>query len=298
MVKRLVVIDGNPVAYRSFHSPGTRNLCTSTGVKSGLFYGFLRTYLALRKRLPNSHFIICFDAGRSWRNDACAEYKTHAEDVRPGGFSTQMMDVLAFLHYVGIATLQEAMLEADDLISVLVSEWVKVYKSAIIVSSDRDFFQLVSEHILLYDDRAKKFYGPKEVENLTGVKLHYFLNYKCLIGDKADRLSGVYGYGPKRARQVCKNPHQMLFGADLQLFERNRHLMQLPKSAEDLPLHSQERRRIRLSINRLFNDFQIGLHRVSDITSAQELLAAYECKSYTVGDFLYSPTKDTADDRA
>lgn len=284
---RLVVIDGNPVCYRAFHAPGTRRLQTSTGMKSGLFYGFLRTYLALKKRLPNSHFVLCFDAGRSWRNDACAEYKTHAEDGKPNGFSTQMQDVLSFLQCVGIPTFQEPMLEADDLISVLVSEWVKVYNTAIVVSSDRDYFQLVSDNILLYDDRAKKFYGPKEVENLTGVKLQYFLNYKCLIGDKSDCLSGVYGYGPKRARLICKNPQQTLFGADLQIFERNRHLMQLPRSAEQLPLHTAERRRIRLTINRLFDALRTGYQsRVRDVRLAQELLNYYECKVYKAEDFL------------
>lgn len=294
MVSRLVVIDGQPIAYRAFHSPGTRNLQTTTGVPSGLFYGFLRTYLALKKRLPNSHFVICFDSGRSWRNDACAEYKTHAEDGKPNGFLGQLGDVQTFLHCVGVPIFKESMLEADDLISVLVSEWVKVSKSAIIVSSDRDFFQLVSDTILLYDDRAKKFYGPKEVENLTGVKIQYFLSYKCLMGDKSDCLSGVYGYGPKRARMAAKNPEQILFGPDLQIFTRNKLLIKLPRSAEELHLHSAGRRRLRLMISSLFHDFQAGLHRVRDTLAAKELLDAYECKAFTVNDFLYTATKEAS----
>lgn len=290
-MRRLVVIDGNPLAYRAYHSPGTRNLQTSTGVRSGLFYGFLRTYLALRKRLPGSHFVVCFDSTGSWRNTLCGEYKTQGDDGKPNGFLSQINAVQAFLRGVGVPLFKEPMLEADDLISVLASEWVKVAKSAIIVSSDRDFFQLVSERILLYDDRAKKFYGPKEVENLTGVKIQYFLSYKCLMGDKADCLSGVYGYGPKRARMACKNPEQMLFGPDLQIFTRNKLLIKLPRTPEELHLHAAGRRRIRLMIGSLFHDFRYGLLRLADTAAAQDLLDSYECRVFTAHDFLPKTTE-------
>jgi 5'-3' exonuclease len=294
-MQRLVVLDGNPIAYRAFHSPGTRHLRTSTGAASGLFYGFLRTYLALKKRLPKSHFLVCFDAGRSWRNDVCAEYKTHGEDAKPSGFHMQLSDVQEFLKFIGVPVFQEPMLEADDLISVLSCQWLEGARdnSAIIVSSDRDYFQLVSERLMLYDDRAKKFYGPKEVENLTGVRIEYFLNYKCLVGDKADCLSGVYGYGPKKARQYCPYPGRTLSGADLQIYERNRLLIKLPRTAEEVRLHSQDRRRIRLTMQRVFADFTsgLGLVDVGLALRATHLLTYYECKAFCVEDFLALPAK-------
>lgn len=289
MHTRLVLIDGNPLMYRAYHSPGTRHLTTSTGRKSGGFYGLLKIFLALRKRLKLSHYVMCFDMGASWRNDVSAAYKTHGNGVKPEGFLPQLEDAQAFLHMVGVPVYKVPLLEADDLIGVFASEWVRLSPThtVIIVSSDRDYFQLVSDRIMLYDDKAKKFYGPQEVEDVMGVALTHVLHYRCLVGDKSDGLRGVPGYGPKRAREFCSDPEARLMEFDRAWFTYNRHLMQLPRHPFDLQVSIAERKRLHTETNKLMAHLLQGLTPTLVRPGlAQELLDTYECRSIQVNDFL------------
>jgi len=287
-VKRLIIIDGNPVMYRAYHAPGTRHLRTSKKQPSGGFFGFLRTFLALKKRLEKSHYLFCFDHGRSWRNEVSDEYKTHSEASKPVGFSEQLEDARHFLTLVGVPVAREPWLEADDLISVYACQWTETPgHTAVIVSSDRDYFQLVSDSIMVYDDRAKKFYGPREVEQTLGVKLKYTLDYRCLVGDKADRLSGVLGFGPKRASSLCHIAPAVLKGLDLQIYERNKLLMQLPRSAYELHVPMSDRKRVHHDVLRQFQRFHLGCQTgLVQPALAQALLDSYECRSLDLYDFL------------
>lgn len=286
---RLIVIDAHPLAYRSYHAPGTCNLQTSTGGLSGAFFGFLRSYLQLRTRFHGSPCVFCFDSGRSWRNEMFAGYKTHGEEDKPSAFLTQLNDARKFLVALGVPVFMEPMLEADDLIGVLASEWVANFKdhTAIIVSSDRDFWQLVSENIMLYDDRAKTFYGPDEVEKKTGVPLHHYLNYKCLIGDTADKIPGVPGYGPVKAARICHAPAMFLIGTDLDLLLRNSLLMTLPITVMQLHAKIAVRQRLHADTLHMFATLKRPmLPHTCNTSVAQALLDQYECKSLNLRDFI------------
>lgn len=287
-MNRLVLIDAHPLAYRSYHSPGTRNLKNSAGRMSGAFYGFLRSYLTLRKRFSAAHFLFCFDSGRSWRNEVFAGYKTHAEEEKPNGFLIQLRDARRFLEALGVPCYSEPLLEADDLISVFACEWVKNLKenTAVVVSSDRDFFQLVSDKIMVYDDRAKKFFGPAEVEKESGVPLERFLMYKCLIGDVADKIPGVAGYGPVKARKFCIDSRLLLQGSSLETFYRNKRLMNLPRSPFQLTVPGAVKLGIAVEIKARFLALSIDEKPVTAIVGAQKLLDTYECKSIKPGDFF------------
>ena len=294
--KRLVVVDANPLMYRSFHSPGTRNLTTSTGMLSGGFYGFLRSYLALRKRFVSAHFVFCFDCGRSWRNDVFSSYKTHGTDTKPNNFSQQLGAVRTFLHAIRVPVFMELRLEADDLISLIACQWVQSNKnnSSIIVSSDRDFFQVVTPSIMVYDDRAKKFYGPAEVEESTGVQVGYFLSYKCMIGDVSDKIPGIRGFGKvKAAACVSNSAIENIFTREQQeIYDRNKRLIQLPKNIWELEAPKIKRDRINTRINKIFSHFMSSpfdrksLIEYMDHCTAQKLLDDYECKSFRIGDFI------------
>jgi DNA polymerase-1 len=292
-IKRLIVIDANPLMYRSFHSPGTRNLKTSTGILSGGFYGFLRSFLTLKKRFKDSRFIFCFDCGRSWRNDFFTDYKSHGEDIKPNGFSIQLGHVEEFLTLIGVPVYKEKNLEADDLISVFTSKWVSRpgNYSAIIVSSDRDFFQLICEKVMVFDDKSKRFFGPAEVKVHIGVDCTDFLTYKCIIGDISDKIPGIKGYGPVRARNLCTNKNwDDLSKEDVEIYRRNKHLIKLPTDVADLQAPSSVRDWYYMELEFLIKTWLKGapykLFSMKDIMDATKLLTYYECKSYTLEDFI------------
>ena len=290
-MNRLVLIDSHPLLYRSYYSPGTRSLKTSTNILSGGFFGFIMSYITLRSRFPKSHFIFCFDSGASWRNKVYPAYKSHHPPGTLEGFDGQLSDIRSFIWALDIPTFIQSGLEADDLISVCACEWVSSKKdgTAVIVSSDRDFFQLVSEKISCYDDRAKTFYGPAEVEAKTGVKPKHIVNYKALLGDVSDNISGVYGYGPKKAALYAKHnhPNEYLDADELPVFYKNTKLICLPQSLGELGVHLSRAGLNRISdrLEEAFDLFHGRRLRNIDLFEMERLLKLYEVKTININSF-------------
>ncbi len=197
MKTRLLAIDGHPLLYRSYFQRTVGTLKTKSRMPSGAVFGFLRSVLSLKQRFPDAHIAFAFDSGPSWRNTILVDYKHYGTRVPPIGFADQLAAIQQFIGAVGYPILCEKGLEADDLLSVLVSRWLGYFPkhTSIIVSSDRDFFQLVTDRCALYDDRQKRFFGPEEVACETGVYPEDYLNYKCVVGDTSDHIKGLKGYG-------------------------------------------------------------------------------------------------------
>lgn len=111
---------------------------------------------------------------------------------------------------------------------------------AVIVSTDTDFFQLVSENIAVYHYHGKNsiWYSIGEVEKKYGLPPSRYLDYKALVGDKSDTISGVKGIGPKTALKVLKN-ERLLTPEEQAIFERNKDLIRLNCSV-NLPYRLNE----------------------------------------------------------
>lgn len=309
MAQRLIVIDSHPLLYRSYYCKEFRELYTgaaseiefsmqsthprtSSGHLSGGFFGFLRSVKSLRQRqrFLRSQFVFVCDSGRSWRNEVVPKYKHYGEKQPLEGFQEQMVDVQQFLKATGYPVIHEPGLEADDLISVVVTRYLSVGSkhTAIIVSSDQDFFQLVSPQCLLYDDRQKKFYGEAEVEAKTGVPVQWYLDYKCLLGDPADNLSGVLGYGKVKAARfvMARQPLASLPTEQFAIFALNRQLMMLPKTVAQLKTSPMSQQAVDICLTRLIDDFTHNTLPLTDMDKAQALLDKYECRSLNVKEYV------------
>ena len=289
-MNRLVVIDAHPVAYRAFYSPGTAHLKTSNGIASGVFYGVLNTFQALKKQLPKSAYLFCFDSFGSWRNAVYPHYKKRTQLSKPDGFIEQLDHVREFLIAAGVSVLRWSELEADDLISLVVSAWNSrsPKSTSVIVSSDRDFFQLVSKKTLCYDDRAKIFYGPEDVWNKIGVPPAYIVNYKCLLGDVADGIKGIRGYGKVKAARYAQfvHPSDFLSEGDTAIFNLNHHLICLPRSMEYIPLDIVEQTALKEDIRDTLEGLSCGNVRAANLERVQELLSIYEVRKFKIEDFI------------
>jgi 5'-3' exonuclease len=302
-MRRLVLIDGNPLLYRSFYSKGTSHLKTSRGALSGAFYGALRTFQAIQKRFPNSDFLFAFDRGLSGRDKIYPGYKPlsgqYESSAKPEGFTKQLLHVQEFLRAMAIPVFAVNGIEADDLISVASYGWVEQFPSrfsAVIVSSDRDFLQLVSPNVLLYDDRSKVFFGPDEVQTQFGVPVDKFVWYKALIGDSSDCIPSVPGYGPVRAKRAVLQGSMPTYKVLSAILRRNYDLIRLPKNSYEIfSLSSEGQQSLELAIADMFRYFLStsykGLQKYLDFDRAQELLNEYECKSLCLESFSkYSTT--------
>lgn len=288
MRTRLLVIDCHPVVYRNLYAKGTRDLKTSAEVPSGAFYGSLKTLLTLKNRFPSAYMLCAFDGGSSGRHGIYPEYKpVHERNLH---VQDTIEHVRSFCSCIGLPVLYEETIEADDLISISASMWIKRNKlyHSMIVSSDNDFFQLVNSRITMFDDRAKLFYGPDEVFAKIGVKVENFIHYKCLYGDVADHIPGIPGFGKVKAAKYAPTGILGVPEEYKEDFQRNKKLISLPHSFKDMEyfLDRKSRSIYTLAVENIFRGWEEDEGRHLNISLARKMLDYYEIKSLSVEDFL------------
>jgi DNA polymerase-1 len=88
--------------------------------------------------------------------------------------------------------------EADDMIAYMSRELPRRFNTQmVIVSSDKDYLQLVNDYVTMYRPVTKVFYGPKDVQKEFGIHPDNFIIYKTMLGDQSDKIEGIKGLGPK-----------------------------------------------------------------------------------------------------
>jgi 5'-3' exonuclease len=111
----------------------------------------------------------------------------------------QIGRLIQYIQCLPVKVLSMDKVEADDIIAFLSVEMTKNEKTqAYIVSSDKDFLQLVDDNITVYAAMEKEFYTPKKVKEKYGIESYNFLTYKVLMGDNSDKIPGIKGLGPKK----------------------------------------------------------------------------------------------------
>ncbi|MGL9732944.1 MAG: DNA polymerase I [Wolbachia sp.] len=194
--KTFTIIDGYGFLFRAYYV--LPNLVTSTGMPIGGVYGFLN--MIFKYIIHSDYLTIAFDSGKkNFRHDLYPEYKanrvTPPEDLIPQ-FAILRKAVEAFnLSYEEIEGY-----EADDIIATLVAKHANHEDfKVIVVSSDKDLFQLLNHNILMFDPIKNIYIDEKQVIGKFGVNSNRLLDLFSLIGDTSDNIPGVPGIGPKTA---------------------------------------------------------------------------------------------------
>jgi DNA polymerase I len=182
------------------------------GHHTGGLVGFLRSLGFLTRTIDPTRIICVFDgqASSSSRKNIDPEYKANRNIKRItnwelfdnkedeyASMTMQMGRLINYLQCLPITLISIDKVEADDTISYLAQEFGKRDKKVTIVSSDKDFLQIVDENINVYSPIKKKTYGKKEVEEEVGMLPENYLIMKSLLGDNSDNLTGIKGLGPK-----------------------------------------------------------------------------------------------------
>jgi DNA polymerase-1 len=162
----------------------------------------------------------------------------------------QMVALGDALNHLPVTTMLYDLVEADDVIGYIATQLRKPDEKVIIMSSDKDFIQLVNKDVSVYSPTKKKIYNIPEVIEEFGIHPHNFINYRMIDGDKSDNISGINGIGLKSIIKgfpilTEENTHDTksmveytnslpkktktheLFLNNLDICERNRRLMQL-----------------------------------------------------------------------
>ncbi|MEK7316434.1 MAG: DNA polymerase I [Candidatus Eisenbacteria bacterium] len=215
----LLLVDGSALLYRS-HFAFIRNpLRTAKGEVTSAVFGVLQILLpVLEQRKPDRVAIVFDTAAPTFRHRVYTEYKAHRPPM-PEDLAAQIPRVREALRLLGLPILEQEGVEADDLIGTLAKEAERDGATAWLLTSDKDFFQLVSDRILILSPRGRG--GELAVVDRHGVRDRYgvgpeeMIDLLALMGDASDNVPGVPGVGEKTAAQLIQKFQTMekLYGA-------------------------------------------------------------------------------------
>jgi len=207
---KVLILDGLNLFFRNF---AMMNMVNPDGVHIGGLGGFFRSLGAMiRQTNPTSVYVVFDGAGStSNRKNLLSEYKGTRNLQRITNWDAfdnieeehdskidQIVRIIQYLKLLPVKTTILDKVEADDIIAVLAEKLVKKHDSTcFIVSSDKDFLQLVTDKIIVYRPMEKEYYTPKVVEEKFGLLPHNFILHKTLLGDNSDNIKGIKGLGAK-----------------------------------------------------------------------------------------------------
>ncbi len=199
IMKRLVLIDGHSVVYRSFFAFIRNPLRNSKGRNTSAIFGFANTLRKVLKELKPDFCAVVLDApGRTFREEVFGEYKAQRPKM-PEELSESLPVVKELVVAWGLKLFEIPGVEADDVIGTLTKMAREQGVEVVIVSSDKDMLQLVGDGVAVYDPWKEKRFGPADVKEKLGVPPEQVPDFLALAGDTVDNIPGVPGIGPKRA---------------------------------------------------------------------------------------------------
>ena len=196
-------IDGHSQAFRAFFGVKTP-LVTARGEPTTAVFGFFRKLFSVLRDYQPDGVAVAFDKGDTWRHEEFVEYKA-TRDAMPDEMRPQMDRIIQVLEALKIPILSLDNFEADDVLGGLARQAAEEGHDVIILSGDRDMFQLVADRVkILYTSGGPSpttsAYGVTEVaERYGGLDPVQFLEMKALVGDNSDNIPGVPGVGEKTA---------------------------------------------------------------------------------------------------
>ncbi len=250
---RYLVVDGNSLTYRAFFALPT-DMATASGQVTNAVFGFTSMLINVLKDHTPDGVLVAFDRPEpTFRHEAEPLYKAQ-RDAAPDILRQQMGLVREVLDAVGITAIDLAGWEADDLIATVTDKLVEAGNDVIIVTGDRDSYQLVSDPAVkvLYNKRGVSdyaLYDEAGIAERTGVTPALYPQYAALRGDNSDNLPGVPGVGEKTAAKLI-NTYGGLDGIFAHVDE------QTPKLRSNLAEH-EERARKNLDLMLLRHDAPI-----------------------------------------
>lgn len=204
--KKLVLIDGNSIAYRAFFALPLLN--NNKGIHTNAVYGFTMMLTKILEDEKPTHILVAFDAGKTtFRHKTFSEYKGGRQKTPPE-LSEQFPYILQLLDAYNIPRYELENYEADDIIGTLSLAAEKDGYTVRVISGDKDLTQLSSEHTTVGITRKGitdiEEYTPLHINEKYGLSPEQIIDMKGLMGDTSDNIPGVPGVGEKTAIKLLK----------------------------------------------------------------------------------------------
>ncbi len=205
-MSRFLLIDGNSLTYRAFFALPT-DMMTSSGQVTNALHGFTMMLATLLRDHDPDGIAVAFDRPeKTFRHERLSSYKANREK-QPDILYEQLALAREIVESLGMCVVDAKGFEADDVLATLANLVKRAEEEAIIVTGDRDSYQLVEDpHIkVLYNKRGVSdyvLYDEDGIKERTGVSPEDYVAYAALRGDTSDNLPGVPGVGEKTAAKL------------------------------------------------------------------------------------------------
>ena len=237
----MILIDSNNLAYIAFFSLGD---LSEGEERTGTIFGFLNIVNRIAAKFGGD-MVFCFDSKKNFRKNKNREYKanrhkdlTHEKKIELNQMHRQITalrkEVLPQMGFNNIRI--SPGYEADDIIA----QYALKYKKAVIVSTDKDLFQLLTKDVSIYDPRAKKVFTKRDFIKRYGITPKQWPRVKAIAGDPSDNIKGIKGVGEKTAIKFIKGKlkeesvaHKNIT-TNLELVLENKKLVRLPYLGKQL----------------------------------------------------------------
>lgn len=205
-MSKIVLIDGHSILNRAFY--GLPDLTNAEGLHTNAIYGFLNIMFKILEEEKPEYLTVAFDVhAPTFRHEMYAEYKgtrkPMADELRQ-----QVPVMKEVLKAMGIKVIEQAGLEADDLLGTIAGRCEEAQMEVVIISGDRDLLQLATDHVEIRIPKTKRTgteiedYYAADVKEKYQVTPKEFIDVKALMGDTSDNIPGVPNIGEKTATKI------------------------------------------------------------------------------------------------
>lgn len=275
--KKIFLIDGSAFLYRAFHA--IRSLNTSKGHPTNATFGFARILLKLLRDNTPEYAVVLFDVkGPTFRHQMYDQYKANRPTM-PEELAVQIPDIKRVIAAFNIPIEEKQGFEADDLVGTYAKLAQEKGFEVVMVTGDKDFMQLVSDHCTLWDPMKDTITDVAKIKKDMGIDPVQFIDILGLAGDSSDNIPGVRGVGPKTAQKLIAR-----FGSIENLYEnldelkKKKKLYENLSASKDIVFLSRDLATIDQSVDvtRPIEDFKID---TIDTQKAFELFREFEFKT-------------------
>ena len=210
-MEKLIVIDGNSIVNRAFYGiMGSRMLQTADGTYTNAVYGFLAIMFKELEEVKPDYLAVAFDLKAPTARHLMYEGYKATRKGMPEELAKQMPILKNVLKAMNIDIIEMEGYEADDILGTLARKGEEKGLEVVLLTGDRDSFQLATDKVKIYIPRTKagktetEIFDKSKVEEVYGVEPLQMIEVKGLMGDTSDNIPGVPGIGEKTALSIIK----------------------------------------------------------------------------------------------
>lgn len=206
--KKLFLIDAYALIFRAYYAFIKNPRINSKGLNTSAIFGFTNTLFDLMKKERPSHLAVVFDVGETFRHQVYKEYKANRQET-PEAIRIAVPYIHKLMEALKISCLWKEGYEADDVIGTLAKKAEKEGYTTYMMTSDKDYAQLVSENIFVFKPASRG--NDIEIWDVDSVKEKFavknpsqVIDLLGMMGDSVDNIPGIPGVGEKTAKQFIK----------------------------------------------------------------------------------------------